>query len=398
VRLGCSRDGRVCIHGQAGRLALEQYRRILQSSQRTLWRLGLLGLPPPADDAGRGGSLGYDLYVDSAPCPPATGVDELDLTARFDRASAFSRVAAPAAGEGCRFDAGLARSLGEAVLRGLDAAAHPATVSMASSHLATLVAPCTPLEMEAVDRFQRSPERALLGAATDELSGALLFPGYLDEGWGTGHPAGVMTALVAISMQPVEPSKPRRHNEPDVFDALRRAAAARSTTLGDILLDFAVARAFVGSRSDGAHLVDTERYGDFGRPRFEWSVPWPSLPRRLAPLWPLEPTGVTYLWLDLASAPETASLRFVAEWEEGLVMRWALSKVDAAGREVGRLTAAGKWGDSRAHLTMADLDGLAGILVVGTHLGADDRSEPYDPDEAPARPALYAVTLSPLGG
>ena len=34
-----------------------------------------------------------------------------------------------------------------------------------------------------------------------------------------------------------------------------------------------------GSRSDGMHMTGTERFGDFGRVRFEWAIPFTSLPR-----------------------------------------------------------------------------------------------------------------------
>ena len=43
----------------------------------------------------------------------------------------------------------------------------------------------------------------------------------------------------------------------------------RHQTLGDVLLDLAVARAFMGNRSDGTHLPDTERIVDAVRRTLE---------------------------------------------------------------------------------------------------------------------------------
>jgi hypothetical protein len=180
-------------------------------------------------------------------------------------------------------------------------------------------------------------------------------------------------------------------NEPDVFDALRSTLKDRGGSLDNLLLDFAVARAFTGSRSDGAHLAGTEPFGAFGRVRFEWAVPFATLPRRLAPEQPVEPTGATFLWLDLVGAPKGAELTFVAEWELGCVFRWSLVKVDREGAEAGRIDVAGIYGATRAERTVV-VDDLAGLLVVGVNAGSLDRSQPFDPDVATA-PSGYLVTL-----
>jgi hypothetical protein len=150
----------------------------------------------------------------------------------------------------------------------------------------------------------------------------------------------------------------------------------------------------VGSRSDGKHMVDVERFGDLGRVRFEWSVPYGSLPRRLAPAVPLDPTGMTYLWVDLADAPPGAELTFVADWELPSVLRWSLVKVDKDGVEAGRVDVAGLFGASHVERTVVKLDGLAGVMVVGVNAGSDDRGHPYDPDEEPLMPHSYTVMLA----
>ena len=223
--------------------------------------------------------------------------------------------------------------------------------------------------------------------------GALLFPWFLDDTLGVGGPGRVMMGLLALGAQHTPPGSWEWHNEPDIFDVLRATMRSRGSTLENLLLDFAVARAFVGSRSDGAHLADVDRFGDAGRVRFEWSVPFATLPRRLAPLAPLDPTGMTYVWLDLTGAPPASELTLVADWEQPALFRWSLVKVDTNGAEAGRLDVAGVFGANHAEKTVIGLDGLAGVMVVGVNIGSDDRSHPFDPDEQPLMPHGYTVTL-----
>ena len=84
---------------------------------------------------------------------------------------------------------------------------------------------------------------------------------------------------------------------------------------------------------------------------------------------------------------------FIAEWEESFVFQWCLVRVDAQGREIGRSDVGGVFGKNLVQLTINDLGEAAGLLIVGTSLGQDDRSKPYDPDLGPPREAAYEVTL-----
>jgi hypothetical protein len=264
---------------------------------------------------------------------------------------------------------------------------------MTASYLASMVSPCPPLEALAVDAWQRAPEREITGGRSGELDGAMLFPRFLDERYGTGAPGRVITALLSIAGQRTPPGSWQWHNEPDVFDALRSTLKDRGAGLGDLLLDFAVARAFVGSRSDGAHLADVAGFGALGRVRFEWSVPYNSLPRRLAPLNPVSSTGMTYVWLDLAGVPKGSTITFLAEWELPVLFRWALVKVDATGAETGRIEVAGMQGSTQAERTVIVGD-FVGLLIVGVNLGDITPLYPFDPDDAPFEPHAYTVTLA----
>jgi len=408
--LGCGAEQAICVHwvrgsgpSKARARAADAERAMAAAAHRT-WRAlerimqtyQALDLPPPWPDSGRGGSDHYDLYLDPR-AEAATTVAELPQpVAELDRAYAFSIAPPPVAEGGCTFDAALARALAEALLLALDPAIHPGMLALHASYLASLATPCSIVEIEAVDDFQRRPELPLSAIWPSAASGGMLFSHYLDHTYGTAMPGAVMTALLAASTQQTPAGSPDWHNEPDVFDTLRKATRERSHLLGDLLLDFAVARAFVGSRSDGEHLPNVERFGDAGRVRFEFSVPFGSLPRHLGPLWPVYPSGASYLWLDLADAPKGSQLGFVARWQAPVLFRWALVKVDHQGREVGRLVPPGIYGSQSAQLTVADLDDLAGLVIVGTNVGSVDRAHPFDPDDGPGIAAIYGVQLASL--
>ena len=95
-----------------------------------------------------------------------------------------------------------------------------------------------------------------------------------------------MPGLLAVAAQRTPAGAWEWSNEPDIFDALRARMKARAGTLDELLLDFAVARAFVGSRSDGRTSPTSRASATLGRVRFEWAVPFavaPAPPRARAP-------------------------------------------------------------------------------------------------------------------
>ncbi len=392
-RAACSFVAPVCVHAGPS-VAEHAILRALASAERSLRVMIALGLPLPLPDDPRGGDTRYDLYLVEGATAPATAPDGITTGDVWDRASAFSVLPPPDPSAGCEFDAAIARAIAHASVLRLDAGAEASAIGMVSSHLASTLVDCALVDVAAIDEFQRAPERSLTTLpGPDEPSGSLLFSHFLDDTYGTGVPTGVLFGLLTVAGQRTEPSALHFANEPDVFDALRSNSRALGKPFEDMLLDFAITRAFVGSRSDGVHLSDVDRFGDFGRVRFEWAVPYDSLPRRLAPLRPIEATGSTYLWLDLQGAPEDVEITFAADWELGVFFHWALVKVDRTGAEVGRVSIAGINGATHAERTIRDLRGAAGLLVVGVNAGSIDRSHPFDPDDPPALPRAYTVTL-----
>jgi hypothetical protein len=390
--VACSFDEAVCVHALSGAPA-RAVTSAFAAAERALAGLRALDLPAPLPDGKLGGSPALDLYVAAGPGGGAARRDPESYRVGLDRTSAHAVVLASSDPD-CRLDSDVARSVSQAALYGLDAGLGDAILGMHASYLASLLAPCGPLELAAVDRFQRAPERALASSGRHEFAGESLFPWFLDDAFGAGRIAVVMTSLIAAGAQHTPHSAGPWRDEPDVFDVLGRILPERDLTLGDLLLDFAVARAFVGDRSDGAHLLGSERYGSLGRVRFEWAIEQRSLPRRLAPQLPVEATGATYVWLSLDENPSARPARLLisARSEESFVFQWAAVRVDAEGRELGRVGRGGVWGRDRIDLTVESLHDAAGLLIVGTNLGGDDRSVPYDPD-APPGAAGYELSI-----
>lgn len=390
--VACSFAEPVCVHlgDQSPRRAAVT----LGAAEDALAALRGLGLRPPLGDGSLGGNSAFDLYYSTdvegaAAHPQARGLDS-----EVDRVAAFGILPVHRRGPPCAERSDVARVLVQAALLRLDAAVHEGVLALQSSYLASIIAPCAPLEALAVDRVQRAPERPLTEGSRDRMHGHLLWSAFLDESYGDGDLGAILTRTIAASSQLTPPGTDTWINEPDVFDTLRAILPARGQQLADMLGAYAVARAFVGSRSDGKHIPDTARFGSLGRVRFEWSIDAASLPRRVAPARPVHPTGASYVWLDLPLPKRPARIVLAAQWEESFVFSWVAVRVDAQGREIGRQVAGGVFGHNNARITIEQIeDECVGVLIVGASAGNDDRSQPFDPDRGPALAAAYELSL-----
>src|SRR5690606_8857814 len=168
----------------------------LRAGDDALADLARLGLPAPVSDGGAGGDLALDLYL--VPGDGAAAHPDLPAPGLFARDSAFAIVGTDP-GAPCELASDVARAVAQATLLGLDRTVHDGVLAMQSTYLASLVRPCPPRELAAIDRAQRQPERAITAGARDQISGAMLFPWVLDAAYGRGAPASVMNGLLAIA-------------------------------------------------------------------------------------------------------------------------------------------------------------------------------------------------------
>jgi hypothetical protein len=407
----CSTRVPMCVHASGttpGRVVLD----VLASAERA-WETieGALRLGSPDVDED---DLAYHVYlVDGARERGATYVAGRDVRSRIDRARAFTVLDANVHG-GCLLDALVAREIARADLYRVAPATAEGIARAQTTYLAQLMVPCAAgLAVEAVQTFQSRPERAVcdprageVGTAADDeptvttplarmfSEGAALFWGRIDWAYGRA-PGSIVMASWALSPTMTDVGTKRWHDEPDAFDVLRvsfKGALSTGSTLDDLLLDTAIARAFMGSADDGLHAVETRTFGDAARIPLDWDLPWPTRPLRVAPRTPVFPSGASYLVVHRAGAPPGARLRVEIAWEEHALFRWAFVKLDAAGRELGRVPIPTRERAVEAQMTLVDLDGVDRILLVGMNAG--DPSYRFDPDDEVWEPHAWLVTLA----
>lgn len=380
---GCAFRAPVCVFRGAG-VSAERAARTLRAMERA-WLDLSVGLRLPAPDV-------LDLYLEASAKELVVGHDSPEL-GRFDRARAFCV-------SGLEPDAEIQRSatlcIGEAIALRLDPAETPHLRRAYATYLWHLVGSPTNRDFAALDDVQSNPQLAVATRERTAASeGAAILFDYLEKAHGEGRQGTLATSLFASSSGKTDPRSLLWDNAPDMFDVLRHTLAT-PRAYAEMMIDFAVTRAFLGDRDDGGHFVESEWLGSFGRVRFDWNIALSSLPRRVAPLRPIEPNGAMYLWLDLDQVPEKTELGFQGEWEPPVSFQWTLVLVDAAGKELRRLNAPFVERGTRAELNIVDLSGARGIVVVGTNLGGVDISHPFDPDYAPFEPHGCTVYLAKL--
>lgn len=389
----CSFQRPVCVHGAPG-IDDARLLRGLQAMERAYQRAILvLGLPAPLADAGRGGSNALDLYL-AADFPELAVELEAQHFHSFDVASTFCRSGAVSQAS---LDRAATLCLGESVGRGLDAGATPHTQRAFATHLWWTTGKPTALDAEAVDNFQAHPERAPVSRELDASSeGAATWFDTLEALRGQRRGASLASSLLAVAASSTPPAALRWQNEPDTFDVLRSTFQYDTMRMAQLLNQWAVARAFVGSRGDGSHVPHLGWSGDFGRVRFDWRIKYSELPRRVAARRPIEPTGSIYVWLELDDVALGATLGFQAEWEAPVSFVWSLVQVDRQGREMRRLEVPFKERATSTEQRLSSFEGASYVLVVGTNMGGVDADHPFDPDVAPYEPHLCTVYLVQL--
>jgi hypothetical protein len=406
----CSMRVPVCVHASArvpGRTVLD----VVSAAERAWETLeGALGLGRPDVDAD---DLAYHVYlVEGANEPGVTRVSARDVRSTIDRARAFTVLDADLHA-GCRLDALVAREIARADLARVAPATAEGIARAQTTYLAQLMVPCAfGLEADAAQVFQSRPERSVcdarafeVGTSPDEartptrasdafMEGAALFWARIDWAFGRA-PASIVMASWALAPTMTEVGSQRWHDEPDAFDVLRvsfKNALSTGSTLDDLLLDSAVARAFMGSSDDGLHQLPTRTLGEGARVPFDWDLPWPTKPKRVAPRTAVYPGGASYLLIHRAGAPAGARLRVEIAWEEHALFRWAFVKLDAQGRELGRVPIPTRERATEAQMTLVDLDAVDRILLVGVNAG--DPSYRFDPDDEIWEPHAWLVTLA----
>jgi len=390
----CSFRHPLCVHAPRAPRAADEALALLDAADHA-WDVatGALELPAP-DASGSTGAL--DLYlVDGEPHATRVLLEARDPESGFDRASAFALVG-QGGGGGCPLYRAAARVIARAILFRVAPATDEASALAESTHMASLMVPCSTGRDE-ITLFQSHPEVGLTGLLPPSESlptstgvevvatpgetyarGASLFYDWVEDSFG-GYPGAIVRAMWAESPTVTSAAATRWNDEPDGFDVLRTSfknALTTGSTVDDLWLDFAVARAFV----DGAPV------------RIDWSVDWPERPRTLMSAVGVAPTGAAYVSIDCSRRPAGARLRVEARWEEHARILWALVRVDATGKQLGRVDVTGRERGTEAQATLVDLEGTARVLVVGANAG--DPRVAVDPDDYRLEPHGWVVSLA----
>ena len=394
----CSARGRVCVHrspGVTGDTALAALDALEGAYERLVFALGL---PAPLRDEGLGGTDALDWYLD-APDDVSAGYARVTVAADprridgFDRAAGFCRAFAD---PGLLLERAATLCVAEAIALRLDPGETPFLRRAFATELWWIVGAPTSFDFEALDRVQSRPDRAIAGAELDaNAEGSALFFEYLESARSIGTPGAFSTAIFAASAQTTPAAAERYVNEPDVFDVLMHTLDENQKNMAELLGNFSVARAFGGEREDGRHLPGIAWAGAFGKPSFEWVLPYASLPRRVK-VGPLEPTGSAMVWVSLDGVKEGESIGLQAQWEPPAEFQWHLVRLDASGAELGRVAVPFQERASEAEGRIVELGGAAALLVIGTHLERVDPAHPFDPDVAPFEPHSATVYLAKL--
>jgi hypothetical protein len=364
------------------------------ASAESAWRLleGALALPRPDVDVQTGA---LDVYLVDHVDGLATAIlERRDVRSAFDRASAF--VTLDASARGCVRDAAMGRALARASLWRAAPATDEGTAQAETSYLARLMVPCAMSLVDGVDRFQETPETAIVDASAglERARGAGLFYWWLDYSFGR-EPGGIVRALWALAPTRTPAGASRWQGKPNVVDVLRASfknALLSGSTVDDLWVDFGVGRAFAGDADDGAHLPESRGLGASGRVHAQWEIGWPDRPRSLASGTGVAPTGTSYVIVSRSGAPAGARLRVEVAWEEHARMRWTAVKLDASGRELAQIGVPGPDRGTAAQITLVDLDATARVLLVGTNVG--DPFHPFDPSAGVWEPHGWTLTVA----
>jgi hypothetical protein len=368
----------------------------LRDLEHVAWRLHhLYRWPRPRRDALRGGTDAFDVYL--APTPPPFHVvapDDPDIWEDLDRTSAFA-IVAPGLPDACFRSAILAEAYARASMFDIDAGAQEGTANATAAFVASRAVHCPVSWLADLDDAQAAPQLAVSNTALGGGRGAVLFPWFLQDTRGFAGSVDLLHAIWELSAQKSPLEATQYVDEPDLLDVLARLQDDRTATLDALLLEYAIDRAFVGDRDDGLHLPETRYLGAAGAVRFDASVPWSALPRRVDSSAPIEPTGSSYVWLDLSSVPPDAALIVQARWELPTQFRFSFLRMDAAGSPLARIDTPPLQRENETQVTIENVGNAAGLLIVACNVGPNLSDLAFDPDATPYMASAYSLAMFP---
>jgi hypothetical protein len=380
VGAACSARQPVCVQRGEGSSAA-QVLRALQALELAYEKLVLASkLPAPLPDDARGGSDALDWYLIGDGSELAAERDAVRLGA-LDRAAAFC--VSGTSDDQLSLERNATLCIGEAIAKRLDPGEAPAIQRAFATELWWLTGSIGSLDVQAVDDAQAQPERAIAGRSAEFSAAAALLFEFLESARSSQPAAGLVTSLLSAAASSTPSGALAWNNEPDVFDVLRHSLDEDTGKVATLLSEYAVSRAFLGDRDDGTHPPFLEWAGAFARPRYDWTIKFSSLPRRVRASRPIEPSGIELIWVDLDEVPIGVSLGFESEWEAPVSFKWRLISLDDQGREMARVDVPFQERGRSSEGRVVNLTGVRAVLAIGINMGGVDLAHPFDPDQDP---------------
>ena len=387
----CSFRYPLCVevtNGDASWLALEVLDALETAYERTVLALRL---PPPAFGLGPGVRA---IVEDSTDLTAGVSVMPLPLGIRyFDSASALCQLGVR---RGVALERAATLCIGEAIALGLDPGMNPHLRRAYATHLWWLVGHPTDEDFEGLAALQQSPGAAVFGGQRSPRSeGAAHIFEYLNHHFSRSASADVSTALLSRAGSHTERPATRWHNEPDVVDILRLSLEDTRDSWPKLLGDLARTRALLGlwdARSRPAGF-----FGDTSlvRAHFDWRIASSSLPRVVLTAYPVEPTGTTFVWIDVDTPfSEGDTLAMRAECEGPVSFAWEIVKLNGNVLEPSPIPTPYQERSTRTDRTITQLQNTRAVVIAGTNVGAISPAYPFDPDVMPYEPHACTIGLS----
>lgn len=382
----CDAVAPVCVHAAAtiSPEVLVRARRAFAEAWGAV--VDTLRVPRPISDGALGGDARLDVYLvpDLATVPRAldglsVGRDALDLLSDRDSASSFlvldERVVRAS---GCVLASTAVRGIVRSSALGLDVAESEVVVDGFARRIGEVVAPCPAIESAAFAEIQARPWRSILATSFGPELVARTLDLSRGQGFGAIVPGVLSMAInhhgIVVPREDDELGPAHFHDDPSAFEVIAASLSDAGSSLEALWTDVAVVRATSPIP-----------------PAWEWSVPASTLPRRFAIRRAIEPTGSTFVRIDVDKTPPSDSIEMDLAWDGGSRFAWRVLKLDAAGKILGEVPVPSLETTRKITIDVRHLAGVKTIVLAGVNVG--DPIRPWRATEPPSQPHGYELGI-----
>jgi len=320
----------------------------------------------PYTDGGRGDTGGFDLYLAATGRGADAHADGRVGLAFLDTVSSFATLDPGVADED--LESCVAQAFAEASFMSQDPAENAHWRHAYGAWLAYLQTG-RPGCGDPISAQQEEPWRSYVVEGADEgAGGALLLEALsLPRDGGSGR---FVREAVQLARQRTWQREDLR-GSPDLWEALSAIAEHSTDKLPAALLRLASDRYYMGDerRRRGATNLRLGGLDGGARVPLFWSARWSELPKHSPVMTPpLDAYGSAYAEVDVRDAPADAILKVWLRGEFGVEWTMATMRLDAQGRELGRMKAPSRGDVPRGYLPVQLDAGTATVVIVALNL------------------------------